>query len=81
MHHGHRFWQKKLNRTNKSRIGLLKGMAVDLIKHEQIETTYAKAKFISHEVERVYNLNTACKCRETGERRRYTFTPPCVGVK
>jgi ribosomal protein L17 len=56
MKHGVRFWQKKLNRTGKSREGLLKGMMTQLIHHEQIETTYAKAKFVGHEMERVFPL-------------------------
>jgi large subunit ribosomal protein L17 len=56
MKHGVRIWEKKLNRTASHRNSLKANMLAQLLKHEQIETTMAKAQFIKHEMEHVINL-------------------------
>ncbi|KAI8913646.1 ribosomal protein L17 [Gorgonomyces haynaldii] len=56
MKHATRFWQKKLGRSPKARDNLLKTLVTQLIEHEQINTTVAKAKFVQHKMEELINL-------------------------
>lgn len=42
----HRIKVKKLNRSTKQRKALFRGLIVSLVKHEEIETTQAKAKAV-----------------------------------
>jgi ribosomal protein L17 len=55
MKHGVRFWQKKLNRSPSHRQSLLYNLLTELVKHEQIETTFAKAQFVKYEMEKVHD--------------------------
>ncbi len=57
MKHGIRHWQKKLNRTATHRASLLSNLMGQLIMHEQIETTLAKAKFLQHHIESVIRIS------------------------
>jgi hypothetical protein len=53
MKHGTRIWEKKLGRSPTHRKSLLINLLTQLVKHEQIETTVAKAQFLKHEMEKV----------------------------
>ncbi|KAK6096514.1 54S ribosomal protein L8, mitochondrial [Batrachochytrium dendrobatidis] len=55
MKHGVRFWKKKLGRTPEHRKDLLRNMMTELIHHERITTTVAKATFVKHELEALIN--------------------------
>ena len=52
----HRVLKYKLNRTSSHRKALLNNMALSLIKHEQINTTLAKAKNLRPFVEKIITL-------------------------
>ena len=52
----HRVLKYKLNRTSSHRKALLNNMTLSLIKHEQINTTLAKAKNLRPFVEKVITL-------------------------
>ena len=52
----HRVLKYKLNRTTSHRKALLNNMALVLIKHEQINTTLAKAKNLRPFVEKIITL-------------------------
>ena len=52
----HRVLKYKLNRTTSHRKALLNNMALSLIKHEQINTTLAKAKNLRPFVEKIITL-------------------------
>ena len=52
----HRVLKYKLNRTSSHRKALLNNMALSLIKHEQINTTVAKAKNLRPFVEKIITL-------------------------
>ncbi|KAJ3274810.1 hypothetical protein HDV01_002014 [Terramyces sp. JEL0728] len=56
MKHGIRFWQKKLGRKPNHRLSLQSNLLAELVDHEQIQTTTAKAKFIKHEMEKIINM-------------------------
>ncbi len=47
---------KKLNRSSSHRKALKKNLAVALLRHERIETTLAKAKFIHREIDKYVTL-------------------------
>nr|KAJ3421545.1 hypothetical protein HK105_003156 [Polyrhizophydium stewartii] len=51
MKHGTRFWQKKLGRSPQHRKDLMRNLLTELVEHERITTTVAKAKFVQHEME------------------------------
>ena len=72
MKHGVRFWQKKLNRTPEHRKFLKSNLMTQLVKHEKIQTTLAKAKFVKREFELVilfFDLDD--KCRQESIPRKY----------
>ncbi|MBU5594649.1 50S ribosomal protein L17 [Amphibacillus sp. MSJ-3] len=48
---------RKLGRTTDARLALLRNLATDLIIHERIETTEAKAKEISSTVDKMITLS------------------------
>ncbi|WP_333606046.1 50S ribosomal protein L17 [Novosphingobium sp.] len=52
----HKYGQRKLQRTSGHRAALLRNMAAALIKHEQIQTTTAKAKELRPYVEKLITL-------------------------
>ncbi len=52
----HRVAGAKLNRPTDQRMALLRGLASDLIRYEQIETTEARAKALRGVVERLITL-------------------------
>ena len=52
----HRVGGRKLQRTSAHRIALFRNMAAELIKHEQITTTVAKAKELRPYVEKLVTL-------------------------
>lgn len=52
----HKYGQRKLQRTSSHRAALLRNMAAALIKHEQIQTTTAKAKELRPYVEKLITL-------------------------
>eukprot|EP00842_Homolaphlyctis_polyrhiza_P000613 jgi/Hompol1/1552/HPOL_005630-RA len=56
MKHGIRFWQKKLGRSPQHRKDLMRNLLSELIEHERINTTVAKAKFLRHEMETMINI-------------------------
>jgi ribosomal protein L17 len=56
MKHGTRIWEKKLGRSPSHRKSLLINLLTELVKHEQIETTVAKAQFLKHEMEKMINV-------------------------
>ncbi|CAL0305286.1 hypothetical protein TanjilG_20556 [Lupinus angustifolius] len=47
---------RKLNRTSAHRISMLRTMVSQLVKHERIETTVAKAKEVRRQVDRMVTL-------------------------
>lgn len=53
MKHGLRYWQTKLNKKPSHRASLVSNLLGQLIQHEQIHTTLAKAKVLQHEMEKV----------------------------
>ena len=53
MKHGAKAYAKKLGRTPQHRIDLARNLVSQLLHHEQIVTTVAKAKFVKPVVERV----------------------------
>ncbi|KAJ3126768.1 hypothetical protein HK098_007147 [Nowakowskiella sp. JEL0407] len=55
MKHGIRFWQKKMSRKASHRKALLRSLISQLIIHEKITTTVAKAKFLKHAAEELIN--------------------------
>lgn len=52
----HRKSGMKLNRTAEERRALLRGLLIALIQHQQIRTTYAKAKFVQPEIEKLLTI-------------------------
>ena len=52
----HRVAGKKLNRSMGHRKALLRNLVTELLRHERIRTTRAKAKFVRGEAERVITL-------------------------
>ena len=52
----HRVKKKKLKRPTPHRLLLLRGLACDLILHEKLETTLAKAKELRRYVEKVITI-------------------------
>jgi large subunit ribosomal protein L17 len=46
----------KLNRTAEERRALLRGLLISLIQHQKIKTTYAKAKFLQPEMDKLAAL-------------------------
>ncbi|TPX48581.1 hypothetical protein SeLEV6574_g01940 [Synchytrium endobioticum] len=55
MRHGAKAYAKKLGRTPEHRIDLLRNLVSQLLHHERIVTTVAKAKFVKPVAERVIN--------------------------
>ncbi|KAJ3171220.1 hypothetical protein HDU88_008257 [Geranomyces variabilis] len=53
MKHGLRFWRKKLGRTPSHRASLLRNLLTQLVYHERIETTLAKAKFMQRQADKL----------------------------
>ncbi|TPX55534.1 hypothetical protein PhCBS80983_g05240 [Powellomyces hirtus] len=53
MKHGVRFWRKKLGRTPSHRASLLRNLLTQLVYHERIETTLAKAKFMQRQADKL----------------------------
>lgn len=53
MKHGAKSYAKKLGRTPEHRIDLLRNLVSQLLQHEQIITTVAKAQFVKPVAERV----------------------------
>ncbi|KAJ3016284.1 hypothetical protein HKX48_004131 [Thoreauomyces humboldtii] len=56
MKHGTRFWVKKLGRTPSHRASLLRNLLTQLVYHERIETTVAKAKFMQRTADRLIEM-------------------------
>lgn len=52
----HKYGQRKLQRTSGHRAALLRNLAAALVKHEQIQTTVAKAKELRPYVEKLITL-------------------------
>ena len=52
----HRVGHRKLGRTTSHRLAMFRNMAADLIKHEQITTTLARAREIRPYVEKLVTL-------------------------
>lgn len=52
----HKYGQRKLQRTSSHRAALLRNLSAALIKHEQIQTTTAKAKELRPYVEKLITL-------------------------
>ncbi|MFC0204150.1 50S ribosomal protein L17 [Novosphingobium soli] len=52
----HKYGQRKLQRTSGHRAALLRNLAAALVKHEQIQTTTAKAKELRPYVEKLITL-------------------------
>ncbi|WP_232494765.1 50S ribosomal protein L17 [Novosphingobium kaempferiae] len=52
----HKYGQRKLQRTSGHRAALLRNLAAAIIKHEQIQTTTAKAKELRPYVEKLITL-------------------------
>ncbi|KAJ2992700.1 hypothetical protein HDV02_002899 [Globomyces sp. JEL0801] len=50
--HGVRFWQKKLGRTQSHRNSLAANLMTELVQHEQIQTTHAKAQVVKYHMEK-----------------------------
>ncbi|KAI8893400.1 ribosomal protein L17 [Globomyces pollinis-pini] len=53
--HGVRFWQKKLGRTQSHRNSLAANLMTELVQHEQIQTTHAKAQVVKYHMEKLIN--------------------------
>jgi large subunit ribosomal protein L17 len=75
MHHAKTF--RKLSRTPSHRRALMRNMATDLIKREQIETTLAKAKDLKRVAEK---LVTLAKVDSLAKRRQAYAYLKCKGA-
>ncbi|RKO95727.1 50S ribosomal protein L17, partial [Caulochytrium protostelioides] len=53
MKHARPAWAKKLNRSVTHRLAMKKTMLTQLVLHERLTTTLAKAQFIQHDAERL----------------------------
>lgn len=64
---------RKLGRRTDVRVALLRNLATELIKHERIETTEAKAKELRGEVERMITLGKRGDLNARRQAAAYLF--------
>lgn len=68
----HRVAHRKLGRVTEHRIAMLRNQTMDLIRHERIETTVAKAKELRPFVERIISVAKRSLDAEAGSPRGVT---------
>ena len=68
----HRVANRKLGRVTEHRIAMLRNQTMDLIRHERIETTVAKAKELRPFVERIISVAKRSLNAEPGSARAIT---------
>lgn len=68
----HRVAYRKLGRVTEHRIAMLRNQTMDLIRHERIETTVAKAKELRPFVERIISVAKRSLNAEPGSARAVT---------
>ena len=68
----HRVANRKLGRVTEHRIAMLRNQTMDLIRHERIETTVAKAKELRPFVERIISVAKRSLHAEPGSARAVT---------
>ncbi len=68
----HRVANRKLGRVTEHRIAMLRNQTMDLIRHERIETTVAKAKELRPFVERIISVAKRSLNAEPGSARAVT---------
>lgn len=64
---------RKLGRTTDTRMALLRNLATDLIIHERIETTEAKAKELKAEVEKMITLGKRGDLKSRRQAAAYLY--------
>jgi large subunit ribosomal protein L17 len=68
----HRVAHRKLGRVTEHRIAMLRNQTIDLIRHERIETTVARAKELRPFVERIISVAKRSLTAEVGSPRAVT---------
>jgi len=68
----HRVAHRKLGRVTEHRIAMLRNQTMDLIRHERIETTVARAKELRPFVERIISVAKRSLTAEVGSARAVT---------
>jgi large subunit ribosomal protein L17 len=68
----HRVAYRKLGRVTEHRIAMLRNQTMDLIRHERIETTVARAKELRPFVERIISVAKRSLTAEEGSARAVT---------
>ena len=68
----HRVAHRKLGRVTEHRIAMLRNQTMDLIRHERIETTVARAKELRPFVERIISVAKRSLNAEAGSARAVT---------
>ncbi len=68
----HRVANRKLGRVTEHRIAMLRNQTIDLIRHERIQTTVAKAKELRPFVERIISVAKRSLNAEPGSARAVT---------
>jgi large subunit ribosomal protein L17 len=68
----HRVAYRKLGRVTEHRIAMLRNQTMDLIRHERIETTVARAKELRPFVERIISVAKRSLTAEEGSSRAVT---------
>jgi large subunit ribosomal protein L17 len=68
----HRVAYRKLGRVTEHRIAMLRNQTMDLIRHERIETTVARAKELRPFVERIISVAKRSLSAEEGSARAVT---------
>ena len=71
----HQKTRHKLSRDASHRKALLANLCIEVIDHERIKTTQAKAKAVKPELEKLITLASAAICMPAGRRSRRCSTP------
>ncbi|KND04984.1 ribosomal protein L17 [Spizellomyces punctatus DAOM BR117] len=75
MKHGTRFWEKKLNRTPAHRRALLRNLLTQLVYHERIQTTVAKAKYMKRAADKLIEWAKAGDQESLKKAKALLFVP------
>ena len=71
----HQKTRHKLSRDSAHRKALLANLCIEVIDHERIKTTEAKAKAVKPEIEQLITLAARVICTLAGRRRRRCSSP------